>query len=209
MAVPTFPDYWVTGAIHHYVRVRGGNIMYLGTAEVTPQLQVRQYSQIVHNDEAGKTLPGQKTYDGQAASIAVTFSRWSRKAWEDILLCGLQAGVDFDFGAETRWSRGGLMFGTRDYELWQVFEHATRVPLATRQLLGLELGRYWPQVTTEASDFPKEGTQAQCPLFVWDAQPRRVPQASFSSVNEAINERGWLLFRLDDAAFPAETLVPQ
>lgn len=209
MAIASFPAYHVTGAIHHYVRVRGGNILYLGTAEVTPQLQLRRYYQRVANDEAGKTLPGQMTRDGQAATVAVSLSRFSKVAWDDILLSGLVAGLDFDMGQESRWSRGALVFGQDTIELWQVYENSLNPNGPNRAIYSIELGRYWPQIVVSEDNQPQAGTQVERKLLIFDCQPQRVQQASASTVNASINERGFVLFRVDDAAFPAEVLIPQ
>lgn len=209
MAVASFPAYHVTGAIHHYVRVLGGNILYLGTAEVTPQLQLRRYYQRVANDEAGKTLPGQMTRDGQAATIAVSLSRFSKVAWDDLLRTGETAGLDFDAGAESRWSRGGLVFGQDTVEVWQVYENSLNPNGPNRAIYSIELGRYWPQVVISEDNQPQAGTQVERKLLILDCQPIKVPQASVSAVNASINERGYVLYRIDDAAFPADVLVPQ
>lgn len=210
MAAQSYPEYWVTGPIHHYIRVKGSSaIYYLGTAEVTPQTQWRQYKQTVFNDEAGKTLGGQYTYDGQAAMVSVTFSRWSRLAWEQLMLRGANRGLTYTFGQETRWSRGALVLGNMDFELWQVYENSLNPYGPNRTVVGLELGRYWPQVLLENEDQIKAGTQAETPLFVFDCQPKRIPQQSLSSVNAETNERGWMLLGLSDAWFPADVLIPQ
>lgn len=208
MPVPTFPAYHVTGAIHHWVRRLGGAILYLGTAEITPQMQLRRYYQKVPNDEAGKTLPGQMTRDGHAATVAVSMSRWSKNTWDQMAISGIEAGLDFDIGQEGRFSRGGLVFGQDTVELWQVYENSLN-PFLDRGTFSVELGRYWPQVVISEDNQPQAGTQVERKLFVFDCQPRRVTQASFSAVNAAVNERGWILFRVDDAAFPADVLVPQ
>lgn len=209
MAINSFPAYHVTGAIHHYVRALGGVIKYLGTAEVTPQMQLRRYYQRVANDEAGKTLPGQETRDGQAAKVAVSFSRWSKLAWGDLLLSGLAAGLDFDEGQESRWSRGALVYGQDTVELWQVYENSLNPGGPNRALFGIELGRYWPQVKVEEDNQPQAGTQVERKLLIFDCTPKRIVQASYSSVNTSLNERGFTLYRIDDAAFPADVLVPQ
>lgn len=210
MAAQSYPEFWVTGPIHHYVRVKGDtDIWYLGTAEVTPQCQWKQYKQTAYNDIAGKTLGGQYTYDGQAAMVSVTFSRWSRRAWEKILLRGANRGLTFTYGAETRWSRGALMLGNMDFELWQVYENSLNPYGPNRTLYGVELGRYWPQVLLENEDQIKAGTQVETPVFVFDCQPKRVPQASLNQINAEANERGWVLVSLNDEDFPAAVLVPQ
>ena len=210
MPVATFPEFHVTGAIHHWVRVKGSSAyLYLGTAEVTPQLQLRRYYQDAPNDEAGKTLPGQRTRDGQAATIAVSFTRWSKNTWDALLLSGSAAGLDFDMGQESRWSRGGLVFGQDDVELWQGYENSLNPNGPNRAIYSIELGRYWPRVMIEEDNQPQAGTQVERKLLIFNCQPFRVPQSSISNVNASTNERGWVLFRLDDGAFPADVLIPQ
>lgn len=210
MPINAFPAYHVTGAIYHWVRVKGdANFYFLGTAEVTPQMQVRRYRQDVPNDEHGKSLPGQRTRDGQAAKVAVILSRWSKWTWEKIQTSAAAVGLDFLDGSEGRWSRGGLVFGQEDFELWQVYDNALNPFGPNRATYGIELGRYWPSVMFDEDNQPQAGTQVERKMFVFDCQPKRVPQASVSVVNDAANERGWVLYSVQDAAFPADVLVPQ
>lgn len=214
-AVPSFPDVWVTGAVHHYVRIPGdAEPFYLGTAEVTPQVQNAKYRQPVFNDIGGKTLPFQKTYDGEASRVSVLLTRHSRTAWERALVAGansdpvgLLGKANPVSGTEGRWSRGHLVYGQSSFELWQVFDNSLNPNFPQADFL--ELGRYWPLVTLENHDLVAQGTQAEKLLMVFDCQPKWVTQASSGQVNAAANERGWVLFRFDAAAFPDSVKVPQ
>lgn len=217
MAQNSFPDVHVTGAVHHYVRVDGwangysnGDIWYLGTTEVTPQVQRRKYGQDVFNDIAGKTLPFQRTRDGEDANIAVLLTRFSRIAWDAILRAGTGATgerhpLGGEAGRETRWSRGGVIFGKETFELWQVYEFA--LPGSPNRTVGLERGWYWPQVELINHDTVAAGTQAEKLLLVMQARPYWVVQASSQSI--ADGEREWSLYENSDASFPAEVLIPQ
>lgn len=204
MALPDFPDFNVTGAVHHYVRVLGGRIRYLGTAEVTPKVHFDVKWRDAFNDMFGKELPGQRTKQGRMAVIGVLLSRYSKGAWGDILLAGETAGTQIDYGQESRFSRGALAFGNESFELWQVFENATSA--AFRQT-GMELGYYWPQVLVGGEDRDTLGTEVEKLLLVLEAYPKFLPQSNPQAVQG--NERSHLLFSFNDADFPAEVLVPQ
>lgn len=195
MAAPSFPDVTVSGAVHHYVKTYYGTTWYLGTAEVTPQVQVAKYRQLVHNDIAGKTLPIQKTYDGEAAQVSVLLTRFSELAYDAILNSGFAAGLTPVAGSESRWSRGALSYGQEDFQLWQVFENFFNpVPQ------GVEIGRYWPRVTLESHDYVALGTQAKKLMLVFDCQPLWLPYTT----------RGWMLYDWqDNANFPNDVRTPQ
>lgn len=81
----TYPRIHITGAIHHWVRTReslraGQDPVYLGTAEISPQLRVFQHYSDSPFPVAGQTLPYQRKDDGQSASIAVLLTRFSKFA---------------------------------------------------------------------------------------------------------------------------------
>lgn len=206
-AAASFPDIHVTGAVHHWVQVRGDtNQWYLGTAEITPQMQRKKVYQNVLNDIWGKTLPAQRTYDGESALVSTLLTRFSRTAWDMILRSGEAAGVTAAGlpGVETRISRGHGIFGRSDFRLWQVFEFALFPTVASANL---EIGWYWPQVTLQDHDTVAAGTQAEKLMLVFDCQPRWLVQASPNTVSGY--ERGWQLYSNDPADFPADILVPQ
>ena len=98
------------------------------------------------------------------------------------------------------------MYGQLTFELWQVFDFALNPAGATP---GLEIGWYWPQVQLLEHNTVKAGTQGEGLLCVFDCTPQYQPQASFSTVNDANNERGWLLYSCDPIDFPDAVLTPQ
>lgn len=198
MAAASFPDVHVTGAVHHYVQVRGdSNIWYLGTAEVTPQMQRHKYRQRVLNDMWGKSLPAQKTYDGESAVVSVLLTRFSREAWDVVLRSGEAALLNPVglAGAETRISRGHGVFGRSDFQLWQVFDFYNFPTVAST---GLEIGWYWPRVTLEDHDTVACGTQGEKLMMVFDCQPLFLGATA-----------GHVLYSNSPADFPAAVLVPQ
>ncbi len=206
MATPSFPEVHVTGPVHHYIQTIDGDIWYLGTAEVTPQMQVRQYTQNVMNDVAGKTLPLQKTFDGEAAVVSVLLTQFSKFAEEQLQARGQPGGIHRRAGEETRWSRGSTVYGKATFKLWQVYENFFN-PNGTST--GLEIGWYWPQVELLQRDTVKAGTQGEALLLVMDCTPYRIPQASPTAVNDGINERGWVLYSQREADVPTDVRVPQ
>lgn len=205
MAAVSFPDIHTTGTIFHFVQPYSGGIYFLGTAEITPQVQMRRYVQNVMNDEAGKTLPIQKTFDGEAATVATTFTRFSKSAYNLLKTDALQPVA----GQETRWSRGGLVYGQKTFELWLIYDQFFN-PAGTTA--GLEIGYYFPQVELLNHDTPSAGTQVEKKLLVFDCTPYRIPQASHTAVDASKNERGFMLYSQDNANttyFPADVRVPQ
>lgn len=198
MAAASFPDVHVTGPVQHYVRVpTSDNLIYfLGTAEVTPQMQRRRYYQNVMNDLAGKTLPFQKTYDGEAATVSVALTRYSKEAWAAILDAGHTRALTSGNGRETRWSRGAPVYGQLTIELWQVYDNVFNPAGASA---GLEIGWYWPQVTLVQHDTIAAGTQAEKLLLVFDC----TPEWNFDG------DRGWVLYENNPAYFPNDVRVPQ
>jgi hypothetical protein len=210
MAVESFPEVHVTGAVHHYVQLGNPDadqsIYYLGTAEVTPKVKRVKYGQDVFNDIAGKTLPFQRTRDGEDAVIAVLLSRFSQAAWTQILQAGAAAGRMGGVGGqepgfESRWSRGGLIFGAETFKLWQVFEFG--LAGSPNLTVGLPLGWYWPQVELLEHNDEAMGTQAEKVLLVMHAQPLRTPYSDQS------NPGGFKLYSTDSSAFPADVLTMQ
>jgi hypothetical protein len=210
MAVASFPEVHITGPVHHYIQAIGGQIYYLGTAEVTPQIQVRRYRSNTMNDVAGKTLPLQKTWDGEAAVVSVLLTNFSKFAEQELQTSGRTNGVQLTerAGIETRWARGSAVYGKSTFKLWQVYDNFFN-PFGTST--GLEIGWYWPQVELLQRDTVKAGSQGEGLLCVFDCTPYRIPQASPTAVNDTLNERGWFLYSQDDNTtdFPASVRVPQ
>jgi hypothetical protein len=210
-AANSFPEVHVTGVVHHWVRANlsgSQSAFYLGTAEVTPQMQIRKYKTNVMNDIAGRTLPFQKTYDGEAAVVSTLLTRWSKYAYDAILNQGKSLGLVHAWGAgsETRWSRGALVYGQLTFEMWQVFDNSLNTTIATP---GLELGYYWPQVEILDHDTVSAGTGPNKLQLVLDCTPYWIRQASHGAVIESANERGFLLYSNHAEDFPLEVLTPQ
>ena len=211
MAEQSFPEVHVTGPVHHYVRALNSynpGIWYLGTAEVTPQIRKRKYKKDVKNTIASGSLPFQRTYEGQAATIAVLLTYWSKFAVGTIEEADAALGNTPLAGSESRWSRGHLVFGQSTFELWQVFENFLN-PNAELVTPGLEIGWYWPQVELLDSDTVAAGTQEEQQMLVLDATPYWIRQASYTAVNANLNERGYRLYSNDPADFPADVRIPQ
>lgn len=216
MAVASFPEVHVTGPVHHYVQTLTGVVRYLGTAEVTPQMQIRRYTSKTMNDIAGRTLPLQKHWDGEAATVSVLLTQFSKFAEESLQESGRTRGLQVGPGEETRWARGAAVYGQATFKLWQVYDNFFNPNGAST---GLEIGWFWPQVELVQRDTVKAGAQGEGLLLVFDCTPYRIPQASASTVNASANERGWVLYTQDSTAtwsgnpqnlaFPSDVQVPQ
>ncbi len=217
MAIPSFPAIHVTGPVHTYCQTlnEGANdIIYLGTAKVTPQLQLRRYTNKTMNDRAGRTLPLQKHKDGEAATVAMLLTYFSKDGQAAILRSGVAAGLQVVEGQETRWSRGAAVYGQDTFKMWNIFENFDN---PNGNSPGLEIGYFWPQVELLQHDDIELGAQGQGLLLVFDCTPYLIPQASNSQITG--NERGWYLYSGDSnalfpgnpqgKAFPDAVRVPQ
>lgn len=209
MATASFPSVHVTGPVHHYIQTNVGDGPYfLGNAEVTPQMQVRRYTSKTMNDRAGRTLPFQKHWDGEAATVSVLLTYFSKFAEEQLQRSGVTAGIQVAAGKESRWARGSAVYGKATFKLWQVYDNYFN-PNGSSD--GLEIGWYWPQVELIQRDSVKVGAQGEGLLLVFDCTPYLIPQASASAVNSNANERGWFLYSQSDNTtdFPESVRVPQ
>lgn len=205
--VNSLPKYNLTGAIHHFIRVPliPLSIYYLGTCEVQPDIRIWELSAGVKNDDAGRILDGQKTDQGRKADIGLQLSYYSELTYTQLkTIRGTANVLQHAAGWEGRFGRGSLIFGSKTFELWQVFERQTEASLRDANQ---PLGYYWPQVELIQHAPVVLGNQEKQLLLVCEAQPKKMPQASHSAV--AAGERTWKLWAEDDASFPAEVLVPQ
>lgn len=210
--VNSFPAFNLTGAVHHYVRVPNDatNIYYLGACEVQPDVRILELSLEAKSDVTGRLLPGQKTDQGQKAAIGLQLSYYSELAYVRLQTMRLTAGtfasntLQVAAGWEGRFARGSLIFGSKTFELWQVFERQTD---ANYRNANMPLGWYWPQVELILHAPVTLGNQEKQLLLVCEALPAFLPQASYNAV--AGNERSKKLYGTADADFPAEVLIPQ
>jgi hypothetical protein len=204
MPTASLPRYHVTGPVHHYVRSPAypSRIYYLGTAETTPRVELRPSYRDIMNDVAGRTLPGQRTFDGEAAMVGTVLTRFSKEAYAAIL----SAGVTLAPGQEGRYSRGSLVFGVKTFELWLSFENYWN---ETYRTAGQTPGYYFPQAMLAAHTRDTLGTEGEKLLCAFDCQPYWLPQSSLNGVSGT--ERSWLLYSTDDNTvdFPADVRVPQ
>lgn len=199
MAIPSFPSVHTTGPVHHYVRTAdASSIYYLGTAEVSPKMQVQRAYVDVINDKSGPILPHQRIDAGESAVIGVMLTDFSKSALSAVMMAGAIKGLRTGPAIGGGLSRGSLVFGQQTFELWQVFDFYG----TTQATPGLEPGRYWPQVTLVAPQDEQVGTSGAKVMAVFDAQPQRVPRNG--------NTPGsFILARWDTDAFPADVLLPQ
>lgn len=205
MAALSLPAYHVTGPVHHYVRTpTSTDIFYLGTAETTPRVELRPAYRDIMNDIAGRTLPAQRTKDGESAVVGTVLTRYSKAAYGRLCAVGSQIpNLTLAPGWEGRKSRGALVFGQLTWELWLVFQNYWD-DFATP---GLEPGYYFPQVMYAAHTRDTLGTEGEKLLNVFDCQPYWEPQASANAVQGT--ERSFMCYRTDEDAFPPAVQVPQ
>jgi hypothetical protein len=204
MATNSFPSVNVTGPVHHYIQAPGqnsANIYYAGTAESTPQMQMRIYKKDVKNTIAAGTLPFQRTSDGEAATVSVLLNRFSQLALHIALLSDSTGGDLIPaVGSETRWNRGSLIFGQKTFQLWQVFD-SFFAPGGVDVGENLPIGFYWPQVEILDHDTVAAGTMDEKILCVFDCTPFWTPYGVSTTLPGGPG--GWMLYSQDQAYFPA------
>lgn len=202
----SFPAFHTTGAVHNYVRVGGfngatgnpgtrptplGEIWYLGTCETQPVLSIDRKSVPIFNDVGGRSIPVQKTYDGEVGTIGLMLSRFSQAAYG--VLQAPSATTEPEIGKETFLSRGSLLYGKRTFELWQWFSFFG----SDAATPGMQCGFYWPQVELVKHNPEKWGTEGQVLLIQGEATPRFFPK------NVSLPSR-WITRSQNLADFPTE-----
>lgn len=208
--VNSAPAFHVTGAVHHYIRTPGipADIYYLGTCEVQPDIRIWEVASEVKNDIAGIILPAQKSDQGKKADLGLQLSRFSESAYATLQTPrGFAAdgsnGLAVGIGWDGRFARGSMVFGSKTWELWQVFERSVSGTFRGAQ----PLGYYWPQVELIQHAPVTLGNREKQLLIVAEAQPLFIAQTNYTTLGTY--GRTWTLYRQDDAAFPSEVLIPQ
>lgn len=209
MATSSYPDFHVTGPVHHFIRTPRTDqtplIYYLGTAEVTPQIKHQRLKKDVFNSIGGTAVPMQRLDYGEVSVIGSLLNRFSKVAIVNMKTAGISgfAGNVIAEGWRSRFSRGALAFGRTTVELWMVNENYGTAFATT----GMEIGRYFPVFDIESFETPEIGTVDEKALILGTAFPLWIPQSSPSQVGNG--ERSWKMYSTDPADFPADVLVPQ
>ena len=100
-----------TGPIFHYIEWYQGNWAFLGTSETSPEIQFRPRTLEVRNDLAGRSLPFQRTWDGQDAIVKTVLTYFDNNVLSALL-------KQFD----DRLARGSLFIGVQTYRL--ILQHS-------------------------------------------------------------------------------------
>jgi hypothetical protein len=58
-----------------------GRVFYLGTCEVTPQIEFRPYYKQIFLNEVGHAIPWDKAYEGRDAVVSMTLTAWNEWAY--------------------------------------------------------------------------------------------------------------------------------
>lgn len=185
MAAPSFPAFWVTGPVHHFIRY-AGTLYFLGTAEVTPLVDHRIMRADTFNDIGGSMVPMQRTHQGEMCVIGTVLNRFSRVGVDVLDKVGPTLGAA---GTETRFSRGGFVFGPRSFELWLKFDNYDD---PAYRAAGLEPGLYFPQVDLTGKTRQRLGTDTEKELLTFECFPYWIPNPSQNGLQG--NARGWQLY---------------
>jgi hypothetical protein len=215
MAVETSnPAIHVTGPIHHFIRTPAHNrysgstttkIYYLGTCETQPQTKIARMTEDVFNDIGGRKIPFQQLFQGEIGVVGTLLTRFSKLAYSELRKAG---GVDgagtgaagAGVGYESKYSRGGLIFGQYSVEMWQLYEYgaASNPNLTT----GMPVGRYWPNATLGAHELVDSGTGTEKLLLVMNCYPLWLGTGGVGDKNRAFS-----LYSEASADFPADVVV--
>lgn len=218
MAINSFPAFHTTGPVLHYIRTNGsfqqavgnvqspttstgGDIYFLGTCQTRPFVRINRYGQAIFNDLGGRSVPMQKTSDGEDADLAMQLSRYSELAYQRILMANQV--TDPAAGVESGMARGSLMYGTKTFELWQWFSFygtAAATPNMT-------CGYYWPQVELLNHSPEESGTEGKVLLLTAKATPRFFTPGPGGAANGVVTPARFVLYSNRPADFPADVQV--
>ncbi len=114
------------GAIHHFVAFRNApsSYLYLGTAEVAPEVEADIAYLPVMNDLRGRSKPFNLVFDGESHAVFSTLNRFDYPVWKR---CRDAIGHDATLstlGREGRLENGNLVLGTGDFELVLAYDFA-------------------------------------------------------------------------------------
>lgn len=104
------------GPIFIYVNwvYQGGTPTFLGTAVTAPEVEGRPAYINVLNDLSGRSVPGQKVYDGEQDIVTVTLNRFDFGVYTQLKS---QSKVAAAAGFNTPLNRGSLAFTQTDFQL--------------------------------------------------------------------------------------------
>lgn len=105
-----------TGPAHLYLVTNTGVSSYIGTCETSPQIQFQPRTLEVKNDLAGRTLPFQRTADGEDAVVSCIFTRFDEAVVNNIANYQRLA-TGGSVGTESRLNRGSLVIGYSTFQL--------------------------------------------------------------------------------------------
>lgn len=130
---------WTTGPVLMYAGVGGSassrSILFLGTGEEAPEINLHREYEPVRNDLSGTVLPMDETYEGQEAMVSVVMNRFN---WLTLLRCQTASEANFGSltpGSDVAGAIGSLMAQEgQTFPLYCVFPYATRASMATMPL---------------------------------------------------------------------------
>ena len=108
----------VTGPVHTFVRFRGASqFLYLGTAQISPEVDGDPVYLAVINSMKSTTKPMQKIYDGRSDVVTVLFNRFDFPVMRRVLDPQSHSGATADHGTDSAIETGSTVMGTGDFEL--------------------------------------------------------------------------------------------
>ena len=109
------------GAITIFVRFRGESTpAFLGTCEVSPEVDGENVFLPVLNDLRGRSKPAQKVFDGSAESVTCTLNRVDELVWRRCKNPVDHVSATNSLGIDGRYEVGRLVMGICDFELFTI-----------------------------------------------------------------------------------------
>lgn len=105
--------------------------LYLGTAEVTPRIEIHRGYAGWYDDEGGTTLPADDLYEGEEGLIVADINRWNEPAYAFVASIVNRLGAPSVRGFDAPQSVGSsLTYEGFRYPLWVQFPYAAKPEFA-------------------------------------------------------------------------------
>lgn len=190
---------FVTGAVYLAYTFRGGSnntlngqTLFIGTAERSPQIQIRKSWMPLFNDLGGPSIPFDMSYAGEEAFISADITRWNESVYASLTAGPFNLG---NRGFDINGDIGTLMMTENAAgALTLVFPYTSLKPLT----YGTQpFGYYFRRAWLEGPDILDPlGTQPRKTRLVWRAL------REFSLSDSGVDPT----FRLYDNVVPAVTI---
>lgn len=184
------------GPVHHFVRFRGEALgLYLGTAEVSPRVDVTPYTLGVMNDLAGRQTAYQDVDDGEEHAVASVLNNVDIAVFKRVRDRVDHLADPNTHGFDDRHRRGSMVRGYGDFQLILIYEFTGVLPAHPQADVDMQQGRIY----------------ASCPFVAYreDASKTRITEYACTFLCKSLYNpglRGFQLYSEKSADFG--TLAP-